>query len=248
MTQCVILAGGLGTRMYPATETVPKALLPVAGEPFATHQLELLRRGGVDEVVYCIGHLGGPVRDFVGDGSRFGLRARYVDEGEQLQGTAGALRLALDAGVLDDDFLVLYGDSYLPIDLRPVRAAFTSAAQPALMTVFHNSGRWVASNVEFDGHHVTLYDKTRPTPAMEWVDYGVSVMTRSVVAEIPAGPPADLSDLFHQLSRAGRLAGLEVAERFYEIGSPDGLREVEELLQNSQSTLAAALPGRVGRT
>jgi NDP-sugar pyrophosphorylase family protein len=234
--QCVILAGGLGTRMRPATETVPKALLPVAGEPFAAHQLELLRRGGVREVVYCIGHLGDQVRDYVGDGRRFGLGVSYVDEGEELLGTGGALRHADREGALHDEFLVLYGDSYLPIDFRTVRDAFAAVSEPALMTVFHNAGRIVASNVEFDGRRVTRYDKRQPTPAMEWVDYGVSAMQRAVLGEIPIGAPADLSDLFHELSVSGRLAGLAVDERFYEIGSTDGLREVEDLLAHAVSS------------
>jgi N-acetyl-alpha-D-muramate 1-phosphate uridylyltransferase len=228
--QCVILAGGLGMRMRPATETMPKALLPVAGEPFAAHQLRLLRRGGVTDVVYCIAHLGEQVRAFVGDGGQFGLNVTYVDEGEQLMGTAGALRLASDAGVLHDHFLVVYGDSYLPIDLRPVEATFARLAQPALMTVFHNRGQWVPSNVIFDGRSVVRYDK-RAATGMEWVDYGLSVLDADLVTKIPAGDPVDLADVFRQLSAAGRLAGLEVDERFYEVGSPSGLQELEAVLE-----------------
>jgi NDP-sugar pyrophosphorylase family protein len=231
--QCVLLAGGLGTRMLPATESVPKVLLPVAGEPFAARQLELLRTGGVTDVVYSIGYLGDLVRDFVGDGHRFGLRVTYVDEGERQLGTAGALRLAADEGVLEPEFLVMYGDSYLPIDLRPVHAAFRATPEPALMTVFHNAGRWVPSNVVFDGHLVLRYDKHRPTPDMEFVDYGVSVLTPDVLERVPRGASADLADVFRDLGDERRLAGLEVTERFYEIGSPDGLREVETLLMHT---------------
>src|SRR6185369_10392492 len=114
--QCVILAGGIGSRMWPETRTVPKTLLPVAGRPFAHWQLEWLSRSGIDSVVYCLGYLAEDVRTFVGDGRQFGLKVSYVDEGEALRGTAGALRLALDSGVLDEDFLVLYGDSWLQVD------------------------------------------------------------------------------------------------------------------------------------
>jgi NDP-sugar pyrophosphorylase family protein len=228
--QCVILDGGLGTRMHPATETMPKALLPVAGEPFAAHQLRLLHRGGVTDVVYCIAHLGEQVRDFVGDGGQFDLNVTYVDEGEHLMGTAGALRLASDAGVLHPHFLVVYGDSYLPIDLRPVDAAFSRVAEPALMTVFHNRDQWVPSNVIFDGRSVVRYDKAT-VPGMEWVDYGLSVLDAAVLAEIPPGEAVDLSNVFRELSGAGRLAGLAVDERFYEVGSPTGLLELEALLE-----------------
>lgn len=240
--QCVILAGGLGIRMRPATDQIPKVLLPVAGEPFAHHQLAVLRDGGVTDVVYCIGYLGEMVRDFVGDGTRFGLGVRYVDEGADLRGTGGALRLAADAGVLHERFLVLYGDSYLPIDLRPIDAAFDRVPEPALMTVFHNRGQWVPSNVVFDGRQVVVYDKRRTVPGMDWVDYGISVLARELVTETPAGAVVDLADVFQGLAGQGRLAGHEVHERFYEIGSRTGLSEVEGILRPGDS-VPSELPG-----
>src|SRR5260370_40089666 len=118
--QCVVLAGGLGTRLGARTRDVPKGMVRVAGEPFVQRQLALLADQGFSRVVLCIGHLGSQIRDFVGDGSRWGLEVDYADEGEELQGTGGALRLAFDAGLLDDRFAVLYGASYLPIDIAPV--------------------------------------------------------------------------------------------------------------------------------
>ena len=150
--QCVILAGGLGTRMWPETRTVPKILLPVAGKPFTSWQLSWLSRSGIGSVVYCLGHLGSQVRDYVGDGSAWDVQVRYVDEGDQLRGTAGALRLACDEGALADDFLVLYGDSWLQIDPARVLRAARERCEPAVMTVYRNDGRWDASNVVLAGH------------------------------------------------------------------------------------------------
>ena len=149
--QCVILAGGLGTRMWPETKTIPKTLLPIAGTPFATWQLAWLAGSGIDSVVYCVGHLGQLIRDHVGDGSSWGLSVRYVDEGDHLRGTAGALRLACDQGALDEDFLVLYGDSWLQIDPASVLRAARECREPALMTVFRNDGCWDGSNVVLEG-------------------------------------------------------------------------------------------------
>ncbi|HSR06922.1 MAG TPA: sugar phosphate nucleotidyltransferase, partial [Bryobacteraceae bacterium] len=106
--QCLVLAGGLGTRMRPSTETIPKSMLTAAGKPFVAYQLEWLASEGVTDVIYSIGYRGGAIRDYVGDGSRWGIRALFVDEGERLLGTAGALRLAFDHGVLDPTFAVLY--------------------------------------------------------------------------------------------------------------------------------------------
>ena len=126
----VVLAGGLGTRMRDAAPGLPKALVPVLGEPFAFHQLRLLASQGVREVVYVIGHLGSQIRAAVGDGDAFGLGVSYVDEGESLRGTGGALRFAHDRGTLPDVFGVLYGDSYLPIDLDADLAGVRRLAAP----------------------------------------------------------------------------------------------------------------------
>ncbi len=230
--QCVILAGGLGTRMWPQTKTIPKTLLPIAGTPFATWQLSWLARSGIDSVVYCVGHLGQLIRDHVGDGASWGLLVRYVDEGDHLRGTAGALRLACDQGALEEDFLVLYGDSWLQVDPARVLRAARERREPALMTVFRNEGRWDGSNVVLEGTRVARYAKglASPPPQMRWIDYGLLAFRRWVIAErVPASGPADLAPLCSELAGHGLLAGFEVSHRFYEIGSVAGRDELEAL-------------------
>jgi NDP-sugar pyrophosphorylase family protein len=227
--QCVILAGGLATRMRPLTDAIPKALIPAQGKPFVDHQLAWLAEHGVTDVVLSIGYRGDLLRDHVGDGGRFGVRVRYVDEGTELRGTAGALRLAFAEGALEESFLVTYGDSFLPVDFAAVYAEFVRAAKPALMTVYRNDGRWDSSNVIYENGAIVLYDKhhrVRPAADFPFIDYGLMAFARRTVAdEIPAAGKADLADLLHALSRRGDLAGMEVGERFYEIGSPAGLED-----------------------
>jgi NDP-sugar pyrophosphorylase family protein len=228
--QCVILAGGLGTRMLPQTSTIPKTLLPVAGKPFATYQLTWLAEAGIDAVVYCVGHLGQQIRTHVGDGRAWGLSVRYVDEGDHLRGTAGALRLACDKEALDEDFLVLYGDSWLQVDPAAVLRSARKRREPALMTVYRNDGRWDGSNVVLADDRVTCYQKgLNPPPSeMHWIDYGLLVLRRPVIADrVPADSPQDLAPLCSALAAEGLLAGLEVFKRFYEIGSPSGRDELE---------------------
>lgn len=231
--QCVILAGGLGTRLRGIAPDIPKTLIEVSGRPFAAHQLSWLAAQGVREVVYAIGHLGDQVRAFVGDGARWGLSVTYVEDGVAPKGTAGAIRGALDAGLLGRGFLVLYGDSYLPIEIEPVWRASSHGAVP-LMTVFRNDGRWDSSNVRFEDGRIVLYEKGRPDAAamgMRHIDYGLSVLTRDVIEEVVLpGAVADLSGVLHRLSVEGRLTGLEVSTRFYEIGSPQGLADLESHL------------------
>jgi NDP-sugar pyrophosphorylase family protein len=225
--QCVILAGGLGTRMRPLTETCPKTLLPARGRPFAWHQLHWLAAQGIAEVIYSIGHHGDMIRRYWSEEAPPVPSIRYVDEGEKLRGTAGALRLARDQGVLDESFFVIYGDSFLPVKFDPVWRSFQSSGQPALMTVLRNEGRWDRSNVIYQPGRVVLYDK-EAAPGMQYIDYGLSCFQRDLFDD--PNTPADLAVLFHHLSMGGRLAAFEVRDRFYEIGSPAGLRDFEQYL------------------
>lgn len=231
--QCVVLAGGRGTRMAPLTDSVPKALIPVAGKPFADWQLAWLAAEGVDRVTYSVGHLGGCIRDHVGSGERWGLDVRYVDEGSDLRGTGGALRLALERDALDDRFFVLYGDSFLRVGLLDVWRAFEESGKSALMTVYRNDGKWDTSNAVFEGGLVTRYEKgLSPVPAdMRFIDYGLSAFRRSTIERlVPPGTRVDLATVFTELSVVGELAGFEAHERFYEVGSPAGLDALQSQL------------------
>jgi NDP-sugar pyrophosphorylase family protein len=221
--------------MYPATRAVPKCLIEVAGRPFAHWQLEWLASERVEHVVFSIGHMGDAVRAALGDGSQWGLTISYVDEGEDLIGTGGAIRLAVERG-LDDEFFVLYGDSYLSIDLSAVERAFHDRNADALMTVYRNRGRWEASNAVLADGTITWYEKglAHPPPEMQFVDYGLAVLRGTVVIEaVPAGVPSDIADTYTTLSRAGRLAGFEASVRFFEIGTPKGLADLEQHLTRS---------------
>jgi NDP-sugar pyrophosphorylase family protein len=222
--------------MRPATQQIPKSLLPVAGRRFAELQLEWLRSQGVREVIYCIGYLGNMVRAALGNGRRYGVELRYTDESEQLRGTAGALRLALDRGVLPEAFFLLNGDSYLQVRLTEVEQAWRKARLPVLMTVLHNQDRWDRSNaVLVDG--LVQYDKRRPQgkEGVEWIDYGLSILTRDIIERMVAPDShVDLSEVMRLLSNDGQVAGFEVSDRFYEVGSPAGLRDLAQHLLDSE--------------
>jgi len=235
----VILAGGLATRMRPATETIPKALLPVNGHPFADIQLARLASAGVSDVVYSIAYRGESIQAHVGDGHRYGLDVRYVSDGATYLGTAGALRAVIDSGLVPATFGVLHGDSLLVLDLPRIERAFVESGCAALMTVLRNRDQWDASNAVYRDGRVIAYDKSRPEQwrgNMEWIDYGFSILRRETITEkVPSGAVADLSDVMRDLAAAGRLAGFEATERFYEIGSPQGLADLERHLSGAIS-------------
>src|SRR5262245_14077215 len=224
-----ILAGGLATRLRPITERIPKALVPVAGKPFLAHQLELLRRQGVQRVVLCLGHLGDRVQHVFGDGTEYGLRLEYSFDTPVLLGTGGALKRALP--LLGQEFFVLYGDSYLPIEFKPIVEFFQSSGKLGLMSVYHNEDRFDTSNVVFVAGSIQAYDKKNRLPEMRHIDYGLSLFRAEAFAEWPAETPFDLVAVLQRLVARGQLAGYEVKERFYEIGSHAGLAELEECLR-----------------
>ncbi len=224
----VILAGGLATRLGPLTRTVPKCLIEVAGEPFVFHQLRRLREQGIHDVVLCLGHLGELVVDLLGDGSQFGLNVSYSFDGPRLLGTAGGIKCALPK--LSETFFVLYGDSYLDCNYADVQETYRTSGKLGLMTVFANEARWDASNVEYANGQILSYDKVQRTGAMRYIDYGLGVLHRRAFDNVPDGAPYDLALVYQDLLRTGQLAAFEATNRFYEIGSHEGLEETRQHL------------------
>ena len=229
MLQVAILAGGLATRLRPLTEKIPKILLDVAGRPFAEWQVELLRRNGVARIVYCLGFLGEQVQDALGDGSRWDMTFDYVSDGPRLLGTGGALKRAVP--LLDESFFVMYGDSYLPCAMPPIEDSFFGSGKSGLMTVFRNEGQWDTSNVAFADGRILRYNKQQLTPDMAYIDYGLGVLSKDVFDRYPADTPLDLATVYQDLLQEDQLAGYEVDQRFYEIGSHVGLEELSEYLK-----------------
>ena len=225
-----ILAGGLATRLRPITKKIPKSLVAVAGKPFLAHQLELLQSRGLRRAVLCVGHLGKMIQRDFGDGNAFGLRLDYSFDGPKPLGTGGAIKRALP--LLGDEFFVLYGDSYLPVEYRPIVEFFRQSSKLGCMTVYRNEGRYDTSNVVFRDGEIAVYDKKNRPPEMRHIDYGLSLFKATVFDSYSAAQPFDLAEVMSRLVREKQLAGYEVRERFYEMGSPAGLAELESLLQS----------------
>jgi len=225
-----ILAGGMAIRLRPKTEKIPKLLLEVAGEPFFAHQLRLLKTAGLTRIVLCVGYLGDMIVDEFGDGSEFGVNIEYSFDGDTLLGTGGALIRALPK--LGGNFYVLYGDSYLPIDYCAIGDHFLKSGKEGLMTVFENHGAYDASNVQFESGQIRRYDKKDKDPEMKHIDYGLGAFRASAISSYPKETPLDLATVQGDLCARGQLAGFEIKERFYEIGSHAGLAELDELLRH----------------
>jgi len=227
MLPVIILAGGLAKRMRPLTETIPKALLPVNGKPFIDLQLEHLRKNGINSVVLCLGYLGEQIEQYV-NSKDYGMNIAFSYDGTSPLGTGGAVRKA--AEITGKAFFVLYGDSYLEIDYTGVQRAWENSGKSALMTVYRNENRWDSSNVLFESNKIICYSKTVRTPAMQHIDYGLGILQTDILNRY--GERFDLADVYTTLAECGKLSGYEAQNRFYEIGSPNGLKELEEHLKN----------------
>jgi len=222
-----ILVGGIATRLRPITEKIPKALVELAGEPFIAHQLRLLKYSGFSEVVICAWYRGKMIRDYVDTGAKFDLHVTYSFDGEHPLGTAGAIRKAIP--FLGNNFFILYGDSYLPCDYRLIQASFESQSKQGLMTVYRNNGKWDTSNVEYVEEKLIAYGKKMKTPGMKYIDYGLGVFDRKVFDTLEENRVSDLEEIYQTLLKKNELAAYEVKNRFYEIGSIKGLKELDQL-------------------
>lgn len=236
MATVVVLAGGLATRLRPISETIPKSLIAINQQPFIFHQLRLLKKQGVSKIVLCVGYLGEMIQKVVGDGSSFGCEILYSfdhlnhldNSNTPLLGTAGAVKRAIP--FLEDYFFVLYGDSYLVCDYQKVQNAFLAENKLALMTVYRNQNKFDKSNVEFSNGKLIDYSKKEYTDLMHYIDYGLSVFSKKAFDLVPANTCYDLADLYYTLLKQNEVAGFEIQERFYEIGSFSGINELEVYL------------------
>jgi len=233
ISKLVLLAGGKATRLRPVTETIPKSLLEVAGKPFIEHQLELIKRNNITQVVICVSYLGGQVREFVGDGSRYGLKIDYSFDGDTLLGTGGTIKNAFK--LLDDKFFVMYGDSYLTADFKIISDYFLKGDKSGLMTVFKNEGKWDKSNIDFRDGKIINYDKSIENKNMEYIDYGLGILKKRAFEDFKNEKVFDLEAVYKNLLRKKELLGYEVSERFYEIGSFRGLEETQAFLENKMA-------------
>lgn len=223
-----LLAGGLATRLRPLTTTIPKSLIRVAGKPFIDWQLDYLKNQGIQQVVLCVGYLGEQIQDYLGTGERYGLELLFSFDDSMLLGTGGALKRA--APLLGKAFFVLYGDSYLSISLQKLEEVFHQQDRPALMTVFKNNNQWDTSNVWFENNILLEYNKYEPSAKMNYIDYGLSIISTSMLADYPVDEPLDLANIYHSYSLQRAIQGHEVFSKFYEIGTPDGLCETINFL------------------
>lgn len=230
ITQVVVLAGGLATRLYPITATIPKSMVMVADEPFFSHQLRSFKANGITNVVMCVGHFAKQIMDYFGDGKQFGLSIVYSVEKERLD-TGGAIKLALPH--LDDVFFTIYGDSYLRQPYAPVADFFSSHPAEGLMCVYENNNQLEPSRILLNGIYVKQYKKDPPPNGAQHMEYGLNILKKSLIPRLEKDS-FPISRYFDLLTAKQQLLAFPVQERFYEIGSKEGLNQTNAFIQSQQ--------------
>ena len=230
--QAVILAGGLGTRLRPLTYDIPKPLIPVGGRPFLHYLLDMLAENGIADIVLCVGHLGDKVVESVHDGQRFGCRIKYSFE-KELLGTGGAIKNA--ENVLDDEFIVLNGDTCHPIDYRDLVKFWHDRKEghEGLIVLYENRDLIVDNNVRVDdGGNVVEYNKAGVI-GNGYVDGGVQVFRKSVFKDMPTNTPISLEkEIYCKIINAGEMLAYITPVRYYDIGTPERIRVFEDYLDS----------------
>lgn len=236
MLQTVILAGGLATRLWPETKTIPKSLIDILDKPFIDWQLSLLKENGIKDVLMCVGFLGEQIEAYVGNGEKWGLAVQYSYDGDVLKGTGGALKNAEDK--LHDKFFLMYGDSYLTTNFQDIEKEFLNSDKQTLMTVYKNEGKYDSSNVSIKNNTVVKYDKNaKDDEDIIYIDYGLLILSKDFVIQNINNEVVDLSVALKKLVNERTLHAYEVQERFYEIGSKHGIKELVDYLQKNHKEL-----------
>lgn len=230
--QMVILAGGLATRMRPLTLKLPKSMLQIKGRPFLEYQLELLKEYEIKDILLCAGYKGELIKDHFGDGRKFGVNLSYSFDGDKLLGTAGALKKAYK--LLNENFFLMYGDSYLPYDYQEIERHFKDSVKLSLMVAYRNQNRFDKSNLLIQDGMIKLYDKTLQGENLEYIDAGLSILKKEVLNLVPEEESYDLEELYRTLISEEEMSAFEVKQRFYQIGSFEGLEEFKNLVEKGE--------------
>ena len=230
MNQIVILAGGLGTRLRPITEKIPKPLVPVAGKPFLEWQIEFVKKCGFKKILLLVSYLGEQIEEHFGDGQSFGVELQYSFEKEPL-GTGGAIALA--ESFLEEQFIVLNGDSFLPVDLHKFSNWFESSDYSAGMSNYKKLDQvTVPANLKTEGDLVVEYAKgAGQSLGFFAVDSGVYSFRRSLF-EGRSGETFSIESLWPGLIEIKGLGSIEMDQRFFDIGTPERLAEFEGVIND----------------
>lgn len=237
--QAVILAGGEGIRLRPLTYQVPKPMVLANNRPFLEYLIGVLRENGISEVVLLLGYLPKKIIRYFGDGSNFGLNIKYsVGKVSDKTGT----RIKNAENLLDDIFLLMYGDNYWPLNLKRLLEFYIKHKTLASTTVYTNKdgkGEYGAENNIYvdDAGYVLKYDKSRKDKNLNGVDIGFFVISKEVLELMPNHDFSFEAEILPLLINKRQLSGYQTEHRYYYISTLESLKLTEKFLQPKKVVL-----------
>lgn len=228
--QIVVLCGGLATRLGNLSKTIPKSMMKINEKPFLEHQIENLKKNEIYDIVLCVGHLSEKIKNYFGDGKKFDVNIKYSHDGDKLLGPMGAVKNA--ESLLEDNFFIMYGDSYLSLDFKKVHSFFIKESKLGLMVVYKNYDKFDKSNLIVKNNMIRAYGDNNRTKEMIYIDYGTSILRKKSLEIIPKDSYFSIGQFFIKLIERNELLAFEADKRFYHIGNPESLEELRNYIKN----------------
>lgn len=229
VTQAVILAGGLGTRLKPFTNTKPKPMYPINNVPFIDYLIRQMKDFGMEEVLLLLGYLPEKIMDYLGDGSRYDLTINYditpvdYDTG---------MRIKHAAPQIADTFLLLYCDNYCPINYLKLFSDFCNNKAKIQITVYSNRDNYTKNNLHItDDGLVTTYDKKRIRSNLQGVDIGYALVDKSVISRLPEENCNFESEIYTKLVQKKEIFATVTEHRYYSVGSFERIKLTREFFK-----------------
>jgi len=242
----VIVAGGLATRMLPITETIPKCLIDIEGKPLIQHQLEFFQKKGYTEIIFCIAHLAGMVKEYFGDGKRFGVNISYSEEPKELLGTAGAVGLIKQ--MVKDTFIVYYGDNLTTMDFDDLIAFHKKEKSDFTIVMRDLPKDYKSSSIITIDKNNNIASFIEKPSEQQWEEYknhkkyinsGIYVLEPEVLNLIPENKKYDFAkDLIPDLMSKGKVVKGFVSNNFFrEIGRVEKYEKFKEEIKQKGEVL-----------
>lgn len=220
LRKAYILAGGKGMKLRPITYEIPSAMVPIKGKPILEHQIEVLRKNDIREIIIAIGHLGEKIKEYFGSGNGMGVDIKYIEEEKPL-GTAGGLKLARP--LLNETFLMIYGDNLFNFDLEDFYAFHLENKSTATIALTTVDDPWNYGVISLKGNKIVKFSEKPKKAKAETnlISTGIYLLEPGIIDLVPKGPASIEKDVFMKLADQGNLCGYSFSGQWFDIYTPD---------------------------
>jgi D-glycero-D-manno-heptose 1,7-bisphosphate phosphatase len=232
--QAVILAGGMGTRLYPLTKDKPKPMIEFYGKPFLEYLVQRIVDQGIEDILILVGYHADKIEDHFEDGSKWGIKIHYSNT--PVEDNTGT-RIRKAAHLFQDEFILMYCDNNWPFDLVKMYTQYQESNVDGQVVIYNNLDSYTEHNVILEEGKVKVYDKKRETPNLSGVDIGFIILKTSILDDMPEDDFLFETYLFPKLIAHGKLGAYVTGHRYYSVGSFARLELTRDYLSSCKYVL-----------